>query len=104
MPNPNRTGLIWPYRVMQRALDAAPRDIVYSLCQYGMGSVWEWGTFVDGNCWRTTGDITDSWRSLSGIGFQQAGLHIHAGPGIGTIPTCWWLARSAGARTSARPA
>jgi alpha-galactosidase len=81
MPAPNHAGLIWPYRVMQRALDAAPRDIVYSLCQYGMGNVWEWGAFVDGNCWRTTGDITDSWRSLSGIGFQQVAMRDHAAPG-----------------------
>jgi alpha-galactosidase len=32
-----------PYRVMRAALDKAPRDIVYSLCQYGMGDVWNWG-------------------------------------------------------------
>lgn len=62
-----------PYQVMRAALDKMPRDIVFSLCQYGMGSVWEWGESVGGNCWRTTGDITDSWSSMSGIGFEQAG-------------------------------
>ena len=60
-----------PYRVMREGLDAASRDIVFSLCQYGMGDVWKWGPDVGGNLWRTTGDINDSWRSLSSIGFAQ---------------------------------
>jgi alpha-galactosidase len=70
-----------PYQVMQSALDKAGRDIVYSLCQYGMGDVWEWGAEVGGNCWRTTGDITDDWSSMDGIGFSQAGHEKFAGPG-----------------------
>jgi len=70
-----------PYSVMRKALDKAPRDIVYSLCQYGMGNVWEWGAEVGGNCWRTTGDITDDWSSMEGIGFSQAGHEKYAGPG-----------------------
>jgi alpha-galactosidase len=70
-----------PYAVMRRALDSVERDIVYSLCQYGMGNVWEWGETVGGNCWRTTGDITDSWSSLASIGFSQAGHEQYAGPG-----------------------
>jgi alpha-galactosidase len=36
---------------------------------------------VGGNCWRTTGDIEDTWESLSGIGFRQAGHEQYAGPG-----------------------
>jgi alpha-galactosidase len=71
-----------PYRVMREALDAADRDIVYSLCQYGMGNVWEWGgTAVGGNLWRTTGDITDTWQSMAGIGFKQNGHEKYAAPG-----------------------
>lgn len=70
-----------PYTVMRDALDKAGRDIVYSLCQYGMGDVWEWGAEVGGNCWRTTGDITDDWTSLESIGFSQAGHEKYAGPG-----------------------
>ena len=38
-----------PYIVMRDALDKVDRDIVYSLCQYGMGNVWEWGAEVGGN-------------------------------------------------------
>jgi alpha-galactosidase len=70
-----------PYRVLRSALDASSRDIVYSLCQYGMGNVWEWGAAVGGNCWRTTGDITDTWHSLESIGFNQNGHERYAGPG-----------------------
>ena len=60
-----------PYFVMRDALRKNKRDIVFSLCQYGMGDVWKWGAEVGGNSWRTTGDITDNWSSLSGIGFTQ---------------------------------
>lgn len=70
-----------PYSVMHEALKQVNRDIVYSLCQYGMGKVWEWGAEVGGNCWRTTGDITDTWSSMSGIGFSQSGYEAYAGPG-----------------------
>ena len=70
-----------PYQIMQHALKAQGRDIYYSLCQYGMHDVWKWGDKVDGNSWRTTGDITDTWESLSSIGFQQNKLYPYAKPG-----------------------
>ncbi|MDP4205408.1 MAG: NPCBM/NEW2 domain-containing protein, partial [Bacteroidota bacterium] len=70
-----------PYFVMQDALKKCHRDIVYSLCQYGWGNVWEWGAKVSGNLWRTTGDITDTWTSMSGIGFSQLKNTEFAGPG-----------------------
>ncbi|MEP0764920.1 MAG: NPCBM/NEW2 domain-containing protein [Fimbriimonadia bacterium] len=70
-----------PYYVMRDALDKCGRDIVYSLCQYGMGEVWKWGAEVGGNCWRTTGDITDTWASMSSIGFGHDGREKYAGPG-----------------------
>ena len=69
-----------PYRLMRAALDAVDRDVVFSLCQYGMGKVWEWGESAGGDLWRTTGDITDTWSSLNGIGFKQAELFASAGP------------------------
>jgi alpha-galactosidase len=70
-----------PYKVMGKFLRAQPRDILFSLCQYGMSDVWNWGGSVDGNCWRTTGDIVDTWRSMSGIGFHQEKAAPHAKPG-----------------------
>jgi alpha-galactosidase len=69
------------YRKMHEALIATHRPIVFSLCQYGVDSVWEWGPQVGGNMWRTTDDISDNYRSMALIGFSQAGLEKFAGPG-----------------------
>jgi hypothetical protein len=70
-----------PYLLMRKALDSVNRDIVFSLCQYGMGKVWEWGADVGGNLWRTTDDITDTWESMSQIGFNQIENAKYARPG-----------------------
>jgi alpha-galactosidase len=70
-----------PFRVMRDALDVCGRDIVYSLCQYGMAGVWEWGREVGANLWRTTGDIDDTWEGMSSIGFNQDDKRPFAGPG-----------------------
>ena len=43
-----------PFKIMGDYLRQQPRDIVYNLCQYGMGDVWKWGDDVGGQCWRTT--------------------------------------------------
>ena len=80
-PKPTAADLRKPYQVMRAALDGVDRDILFSLCQYGMGNVWEWGDEVGGNCWRTTGDIVDNWSSMAGIGFGQAGHEAFAKPG-----------------------
>ncbi|MGA8151366.1 MAG: glycoside hydrolase family 27 protein [Terriglobales bacterium] len=69
------------YEKMHKALLATGRPIVFSLCQYGVGNVWEWGVSVGGNLWRTTDDITDTYDRMSVIGFGQAGLAKYAGPG-----------------------
>ena len=71
-----------PYLLMEGFLRQQPRDIFYSLCQYGMAEVWKWGEAVDANSWRTTGDITDTWASLYHIGFElQPELYPYAKPG-----------------------
>ena len=69
------------YKKMHDALARAGRPIVYSLCQYGLESVWQWGASVGGNLWRTTGDISDRYDRMSVIGFDQNGLEKYAGPG-----------------------
>ncbi|MEO8773780.1 MAG: NPCBM/NEW2 domain-containing protein [Gelidibacter sp.] len=70
-----------PYVVMRKALDKLDRDMVFSFSQYGMGNSWEWAAKIGGNCWRTTGDLIDTWSSLSETGFSQAGHEKYAGPG-----------------------
>jgi len=77
----NDAGAIYPYKVMGDFLCKQKRDIIFSLCQYGMADVWKWGGSVNGNCWRTTGDITDTWRSMSRIGFNQEKAASYAQPG-----------------------
>jgi alpha-galactosidase len=70
------------YKKMGDALKATGRPIVFSLCQYGLHKVWEWGAASGGNLWRTTGDIEDTWKSMSTIAFdKQTGLEQYAGPG-----------------------
>jgi hypothetical protein len=69
------------YQKMGDALLAAGRPILYSLCQYGRADVWKWGPDVGGNAWRTTGDIRDTWDSMSKIGFGQSDLAPWAKPG-----------------------
>jgi alpha-galactosidase len=70
------------YKKMGDALKATGRPIVYSLCQYGLQNVWEWGASVGGNLWRTTDDIEDNWKSMTTIGFtKQTGHEKYAGPG-----------------------
>ncbi|WP_316837916.1 putative Ig domain-containing protein [Pedobacter nutrimenti] len=70
-----------PYYEMRHALDKTGRDILYSLCQYGMGDVYKWGKEVGGNSWRTTNDITDTWASMSHIGFGQAKCYTNSQAG-----------------------
>ncbi len=70
-----------PYLLMNEALRAQPRDIVYSLCQYGLKEVWSWGPVVGGNSWRTTGDIEDEWKSVRDIANTQDVSAPYAKPG-----------------------
>jgi alpha-galactosidase len=69
------------YQVMGDALLKTGRPILYSLCQYGRAEVWKWGADVGGNAWRTTGDIRDTWDSMTTIGFSQDELAPWAAPG-----------------------
>jgi hypothetical protein len=70
-----------PYRLMGEALKAQARDIIYSLCQYGIADVWKWGDEVRGDLWRTTGDIEDSWRVVREIMESQHISAPYARPG-----------------------
>ncbi len=76
------------YEKMALALRAAKRPMIFSLCEYGWQNVAEWGPEAGGNLWRTTGDISDHWWSMSSLGFDsqntlngKAPLAKFAGPG-----------------------
>jgi len=52
------------YPIMRDALLATKRPIFYSLCEWGDDNPATWGAAV-ANSWRTTGDISDSWSSMT---------------------------------------
>jgi len=68
------------YAKFRDALAQAGRPIVFSICNWGVKAPWRWGPKT-GNLWRTTGDISDKYDSMSLIGFSQNGLEKFAGPG-----------------------
>ncbi len=70
-----------PFKVMGELLRNQSRDIVFSVCQYGMSDVWKWGGSVNGNCWRTTNDINDTWVSVKNIALDQEKSAPYAKPG-----------------------
>ena len=82
-------GYKFPYQLMWDELQKQKRDIVFNLCQYGIGDVWKWGGDV-GNCWRTTGDLgLERGAHLPGfynIAFKNAGHFEYAKPGAWNDP------------------
>jgi alpha-galactosidase len=69
------------YEKMHQAILKTGRPMIYSLCQYGFDSVWQWGPEVGANLWRTTGDVNPTFDRIALIGREQAGLARYAGPG-----------------------
>ncbi|WP_329459083.1 NPCBM/NEW2 domain-containing protein [Streptomyces sp. NBC_01497] len=76
----SRADYVKRYTAMRDALAATGRPIVYSLCEWGEQSPWEWAGDV-GNSWRTTGDISDNWSSMLSIAQSNMPLAPAAGPG-----------------------
>ena len=65
---------------MSDALRHTGRDIVFSLSNTGIyDSANDYARLA--NLWRTTGDINDSWSSVSRIGFMQDRWAAYNGPG-----------------------
>ncbi len=65
---------------MHDALKDCGRDIVYSISNsapYADAAIWAEYT----NCYRTTGDIRDNWKSINDIGFSQDKWIGYTGPG-----------------------
>ena len=71
----------------RRAARDRTADRVQPLPVWAAGRL-EMGTDVGGNLWRTTGDIRDSWDSMTKIGFSQNDLASVRQRVTGTIPTC----------------
>ena len=70
-----------PYRQMGEILRRQPRDVVYNLCQYGMGDVWKWGAEVGGHCWRTGGDLGYELDKIFEVALRNVKLREFNKPG-----------------------
>jgi len=79
------------YKTMSKAIRAAGRPMVFSLCEWGQHKPWRWAKNV-GHLWRTTGDIglgfeknisKGGWTALSVLSIldQQDSIRQYAGPG-----------------------
>lgn len=70
-----------PYKLMGDILRNQKRDIVYNLCQYGMGDVWNWGGEVGGNCWRTAGDLGFELDRIFEVALKNSEHREYSKPG-----------------------
>jgi alpha-galactosidase len=76
------------YSLMGNLLHEQPRDIIYNLCEYGVGDVWKWGDKVHANSWRTAYDLGGKMDSIfpkiyrDGFDlYAEKELHEYAQPG-----------------------
>ncbi len=86
LPPDKFENLTKPYKLMGSLLKILNRDIVFNLCQYGMGEVWKWGKEVGGNSWRTAGDLGFELLRYHEVALRNAELWKYAGPGAWNAP------------------
>ena len=75
-----------PYQQMGDLLKQQKRDMVFNLCQYGMGKVWEWGAEVGGHCWRTAGDLGFELNRIFEVALKNAEYRAFSKPGAWNDP------------------
>ena len=80
-----RESYVKPYRLMGECLKKQKRVILFSLCQYGMAHVEDWGASVGANCWRSWEDLKDSWHWLELAIESRIGAHYEKY----SRPGCW---------------
>nr|XP_043635041.1 alpha-galactosidase-like [Erigeron canadensis] len=68
------------YPIMTKALQNSGRAIFYSLCEWGQDDPATWAHAV-GNSWRTTGDISDNWDSMTSRADENDKWAAYARPG-----------------------
>jgi alpha-galactosidase len=79
------------YTTMSKAIRAAGRPMIFSLCEWGQHQPWKWAGKV-GQLWRSTGDIgaafgetvaKNGWKPLSVLNIldRQDSIRQYAGPG-----------------------
>ena len=73
--------LKYPYQIMGDLLKKQNRDIVFNLCQYGLGDVWKWGGEVGGNCWRTADDLGFELDRIFDVALKNSEHRVYSKPG-----------------------
>jgi len=68
------------YPPMRDALNKTGRPIFFSMCEWGVDDPAKWAKTI-GNSWRTTGDISDDWYSMTSIIDKNDLWADYAGPG-----------------------
>ena len=75
-----------PYILMGNILKSLDRDVVYNLCQYGMGDVWKWGAEVEAQCWRTSGDLGFELDRIFDVALRNSEFRQYSKPGAWNDP------------------
>jgi alpha-galactosidase len=83
---PSLDELKRPYLLMGGLLEQQNRDILFNLCQYGMGNVWEWGADVGAQSWRTSGDLGLELNRIFHVALLNAERATHQRPGAWNDP------------------
>lgn len=89
--NTDGINAVEAYTTMSKAIKAAGRPMIFSLCEWGQHQPWKWAADV-GQLWRSTGDIGPSfekdiekggWKALSVLSIldRQDSIRQYAGPG-----------------------
>jgi len=73
------------YEAMRDALNKTGHPIFYSICEWGIDHIEEWGPDT-GNSWRTTMDISDRWASMITIIEANDKLAKYSHPGAWNDP------------------
>ena len=79
---PEPDGYILPFLKMGLALRSLNRDVVYSFnAGAGRRLPSQWGRVVGANCWRVSGDVFDTWTSVSTAIALSKRLYFYSAPG-----------------------
>jgi len=90
---------IKPYRKMGDILKTIDRDIVFNICQYGLGEVWKWGAETGGNCWRTAGDLGFELDRFFEVALRNSSFRQYSKPGEWNDPDyiqIGWIGKASG--------
>jgi alpha-galactosidase len=88
-----------PYSQMGNILKSLDRDIIFNLCQYGMGDVWKWGAEVGGQSWRTSGDLGFELNRIFDVALKNSEHRQYSKPGEWNDPDyiqIGWIGKAKG--------